>query len=271
MPQHMEALLAIDKKLKGEQNLLAILHNLNRFGWLTTSMVAAIVWPNASQAQAMARRTLQTLVERKLVIKRRLNEDADGYTLSAAGARHLQKEHHIAATSGATLPLKNVVHRACSNWYVIRGLSKGLQVWTEHEIQTGKAPVHVVAGKVADALVETEYGFIWVEVENSWKNRTERERVMKFCISHLPASGADLNMHEIAPDKFLFRVAVVGTSPDALRAIARSAKELYQAGRLTESQAADIELEYLPLMPNLTIGSSVTGNLWYDALQPTEI
>lgn len=49
-------------------------------------------------------------------------------------------------------------------------------------------------------------------------------------------------MHEIAPDKFLLGSVVVGTSPDALRAIARSAKELYQAGRLTESQAADIDL-----------------------------
>ena len=267
----MEAILALDKKIKGEQNRLAILCNLQRFGWLTCPMIAALVWPNSSQAQAMARRTLQALVERKLVLKRRLNEDADGFTLSATGARYLQKEHGIAATSGASLPLKNVVHRACSNWYVIRCLAKGQQAWTEHEIQTGKAPVHIVAGKVPDALVETEYGFIWVEVENAWKNRTERARVLEFCISHLPASGSDLNMHEISPDKFLFRIAVVGTSPDALRAIARSAKEFYQAGQLTESQAADIELEYLPLMPNLTAGASVTGSLWYDALLPSNI
>lgn len=267
----MEAFLAIDKKLKGEQNRLAILCNIHRFGWLTNPMIAALVWPDASQAQAMARRTLHDLIERKLVIQRRLNEDAEGFTLSAAGARHLQKEQGIPATSGASLPLKNVVHRACSNWYVIRSLAKGQQAWTEHEIQTGKAPLHIVAGKVPDALVETEYGFVWVEVENSWKNRTERARVLDFCISHLPASGTDLNMHEIAPEKFLFRVAVVGTSPDSLRAIARSAKELYQSGRLTESQASDIELEYLPLMQNLTADASVTGNLWYDALQPQEI
>lgn len=267
----MEAYLAIDKKIKGEHNRLAILSNLHKFGWLTCPMIAALVWPESSQAQAMARRTLHTLIEGKLILKRRLNDDVDGYTLSASGARYLQSEHGITASSGASLPLKNFVHRACSNWYVIRCLAKGQQAWTEHEIQTGKAPVHIVAGKVPDALVETEYGFIWVEVENAWKNRTERARVLEFCISHLPASGADLNMHEIAPDKFLFRVAVVSTSPDALRAIARSAKELYQSGRLTEGQAADIELEYLPLMPNLTAGASVTGNLWYDALQHSEI
>jgi len=257
--------MALDNKLKGEQNRLAILTNLHRFGWLTGHMLATLVWPTSSQGMAMTRRTLRTMLDAKLILKRPLGEGQECITLSAAGARLLTEKYGINASSGASLQLGNVLHRACSNWYVIGQMAQGLTAWTEHEIQTGHAPLHSVAGKVPDALIETGYGLIWVEVENAWKNRREREKVLHFCTQHL-SSTASQPMVELAPGQYLFRVVVVSTTSEALRAIVRTCKEAHEAGILTECQAADVELMHLPVSTNLSAGASASGSLWYDAL-----
>lgn len=173
--------MAQDKKLKGEQNKLSSLKFLHRFGWLTAPMLAALVWPNASQGLAMARRTLVGMLDAKLVLKRNLPEGLECFTLSASGARMLTEQTGIKASSGASLLLGNALHRACGNWYLIEKINLSLTVWTEHEIQSGHAPVHRVGGKVADGLVATEYGLLWVEVENAWKNRRERSKVVRQC------------------------------------------------------------------------------------------
>lgn len=177
--------MAQDKKLKGEQNKLAILEFLARFGWLTAPMLAALVWPTSAQGPAMSRRTLAGMLNAKLVLKRALPEGLDCFTLSAAGARMLTQQTGIKACSGASLLLGNVLHRACSNWYLIARINLGLTVWTEHEIQSGHAPLRSVSGKVPDALVMTDFGLLWVEVENAWKNRSEREKVVR-CLHSAP-------------------------------------------------------------------------------------
>lgn len=258
--------MAQDKKLKGEQNKLAILKFLARFGWLTAPMVSALVWPTSAQGQAMARRTLSGMLDAKLVLKRSLGEGLDCFTLSAAGARMLTEQTGIKACSGASLLLGNTLHRACGNWYLIEKINLGLTVWTEHEIQSGHAPIHRVNGKVPDGLVATEYGLLWVEVENAWKNRSEREKVVRFCTAHLPLNSLQ-HMQELAPEHYLFRVVIVGATPESLRAIARSYIDAYEAQELSESQATDIELVYQPLTPRLTSAQApVTGSLWHDVL-----
>lgn len=108
--------MTLDKRLVGEQNTLAILTFLHRFGWLTSRMISTLVWPTAKQAPAMARRTMKALADQKLVIKRALSEGGDCYTLSATGAKWLSEKEGVAAKSGASLQLGNPVHRACSNW-----------------------------------------------------------------------------------------------------------------------------------------------------------
>lgn len=259
--------MAQDKKLKGEQNKLSVLKFLARFGWLTAPMLAALVWPTSAQGQAMARRTLAGMLDAKLVLKRSLTEGLDCFTLSAAGARMLTEQTGIKACSGASLLLGNAVHRACGTWYLIEKINLGLTVWTEHEIQCGHAPLHSVGGKVADGLVATEFGLLWIEVENAWKNRRERSKVVRFSTQHLPQDSLQ-DMQEIAPGQYLFRVVIVGTTPESLRAIARSYIDAYEAQELSESQAADVELVYQPLTPRLTPAQPpVTGSLWYDALQ----
>lgn len=257
--------MAIDKRIIGERNTLAILTNLNRFGWLTSRMISVLVWPTAKQAPAMARRAVKTLADEKLILRRPLPDGGDCYTLSAAGARMLSEATGLTARSGASLPLGNTVHRACANWYVIGHILDGTTVWTEHEIQTGVAPVVSVDAKVPDALLETPFGLIWVEVENAWKNRSERSKVVRFSSRYLPVSN---RLAELAPDVYLVRVAIVGTNVDALRAMCRTFNEAFLQGDISESQAADVELVLLPVDKSLVGGVPVAGSLWYDGLLP---
>lgn len=262
--------MAQDKKLKGAQNKLAILKFLARFGWLTAPMVAALAWPESAQGQAMARRTLAGMLDAKMVLKRSLGEGLVCFTLSAAGGRMLMERTGIKAPSGASLLLGNPTHRACSNWFVIAKINSGFKVWTEHEIQSGHAPLHSVSGKVPDALVMTDFGLLWVEVENAWKNRSEREKVVRFCTAHLPLTSLH-EMQELAPEHYLFRVVIVGTTPESLRAMVRSYSDAYAAQELSESQAFDVELVYQPLTSRFTPAQApVSGSLWYDALNRTD-
>ncbi len=254
--------MSLDKRITGEQNTLAILTFLHRFGWLTSRMLAALVWPAAKQSPAMARRTVKALADQKLILKRALSEGGDCYTLSAAGARMLNEKEGIAAKSGTNLQLGNPVHRACSNWYLIARLLAGDTVWTEYEIQTGRAPVANVAGKVPDGLVDTPLGLVWVEVENAWKNRSERAAIVRHCQRCLVAGE---QMAELVPNFYLFRVAIVSTNLDALRAMHRSLVEAHAASDLTDSQAGDIELVLCPVDKSLVAGP-VQQCLLYDLL-----
>jgi hypothetical protein len=65
-------------------------------------------------------------------------------------------------------------------------MNEGTTVWTGHEIQSGRAPIVSVDGKVPDALLNRPCGLVWVEVENALKNRGERAKVVKFSSSYLP-------------------------------------------------------------------------------------
>jgi len=212
-----------DKQKIREENELNILEHLHRFGWLTTRMVSALVWPNASQGESMARRTLKRLADSKLILRRPLSSGKmEVYTLSTSGAKQLRDVLGISAISGNKLPLANPIHRACANWYLIRKLSQGFTVRTEYEIQTGRAPWGIHNGKTADGLVETELGVTWVEVENSWKNRARRETIIRFVEQGL---GDPENRIGLNGGKVLFRVAVVATNEDALRSITQTFKE----------------------------------------------
>lgn len=255
----------LDKRLIGEQNTLAILTNLHRFGWLTSRMLSALVWPTASQAPAMARRAVRSLVDDRLILRRPLPSGGDCYTLSASGARHLTEQTGIAANSGASLALGNPVHRACANWFVIHQMQQGMKVWTEHEIQTDRAPVVNVNGKVPDALLEADDGIVWVEVENAWKNRVERARIVSLACRYLPTDSA---MFELVPSRSLLRMAIVATNHDALRSICRSFADAFHSGELSESRAADVDLHLLSVSHSLVGSEPVSGNLWYDALLP---
>lgn len=255
--------MTIDKRITGEKNALEMLHYVHRFGWLTTGDLARIIWPKSKQAVAMARRTAKANLDRKLLLKRELPDGGYCYALSAAGARVLAEKMGVKATSGASLPLGNPVHRACSNSYLIHHLQQGNTVYTEFEIQTGKAPIASVSGKVPDGLVVHPEGLIWLETENAWKNRRERQRIVDFCIEYLP-TGFELK--RLASEVFLLRVAIISTNELALNDMVRSFREAKEANRITDGQLGEIEIGLLPVDKSLNSGELVTGNLFWDGI-----
>lgn len=254
-----------DKRVIGERNRTDVLTWLARFGWLTGRMVAALVWPDAAQAQAMARRMLKALTDDKLVISRSLPKGGAAYLLSAKGARLLNEQTGMAAESGNTLALGNPVHRACSNWYLIRALQQGHAVVTEHEIASERGPCRVLKGKQADGLVIADGGAcVWLECENSAKSRPERHKTVALVQDCL---GGE-NQVEIAPGLWLARLAVVATNEAALRWMAASFLDAHRSGLLRDSQVAEVDACLLPVSESLVPGDAVDGSMWWDVLVP---
>lgn len=255
----------LDKRIVGERNRTSVLTWLARFGWLSGRMVAALTWPDATQAQAMSRRMLKTLADEKLIISRPLPKGGAAYLLSARGARLLSEQTGMVAESGNALALGNPVHRACSNWYLIRAVQQGLAIVTEHEIASGRGPCRVLQGKQADGLVVAEDGACtWLECENSAKSRPERHKTVALVQNCL---GGERQV-EIAPGLWLARLAVVATNEKALRWMSASFLDAHRSGLLRESQVADIDACLLPISESLVPGDAVDGNMWWNVLVP---
>lgn len=269
LPNHLASddleVKPLDKRLLQDKNRTAVLTWLARFGWLTSRMLAALVWPDAAQSQPMARRTLKSLIDEKLVISRSMSKGGAAYLLAAKGARLLQEQTGIATQSGNTLTIGNPVHRACSNWYLIHALQRGMSIVTEHEIATERGPCRVLNSKQADGLVIAGDGAcIWVECENSQKARAERHKTVALardCIG-----GA--NQVELAPGMWLARVAIVATNEQALRWMAASFQDAHRKGELRESQVAEVDAYLLPVSESLVPGEVIEGNMWWDILVP---
>lgn len=256
---------SLDKRLVQERNRTAVLKWLARFGWLTSRMVAALVWPDAAQALAMTRRTMKALTDEKLVISRPLTKGGAAYLLSAKGARLVQEQAGVPAQSGNSLAIGNAVHRSCSNWYLIYAVQRGLAVVTEHEIATERGPCRVLKGKQADGLVIAEGGAcIWLECEHSHKSQPERHKTVALVQNCIGGSS----QVELAPGLWLARVAIVATNTQALRWMAASFQDAQRRGQLKESQLCEVEACLLPVSESLVPGEVVEGNLWRDLLLP---
>lgn len=255
----------LDKRIVGERNRTEVLTWLARFGWLTGRMVAALVWPDAAQGHAMARRILKALADDKLIISRPLPKGGAAYLLSAKGARLLTEQTGMVAESGNTLALGNPVHRACSNWYLIRAVQQGLAIVTEHEIASERGPCRVLKGKQADGLVIADDGACtWLECEHSAKSRPERHKTVALVAECL---GGERQV-EIAPGVWLTRLAVVATNEQALRWMAASFLDAHRSGLLRDSQVAEVDACLLPISESLVPGDAVDGNMWWEVLVP---
>ncbi|MBT3067337.1 hypothetical protein [Rhodoferax sp. U11-2br] len=254
----------LDKRIVGERNRLTLCRYLHRFGWLTSRMIARLVWGDASQAWPMARRTLKALQDDCMVIRRALPQGGDVYLLSAKGARFLNEREGVDAGSGQGLALGNPVHRACSNWVLIDALRNGWEVITEHEISTDRSPVRVLDGKQPDGILLGEGEAIWVECENAWKSINARKSIVTFCSRHL-----DLDkMTMITPDYPLRQVTVVATNMDALRHMAASFQQAYRDHAIREGQLQMVNVALLPISRSLVPSEQVDGNLWSDVMLP---
>jgi hypothetical protein len=256
--------LSLDKRVVQERNRLAILRWLARFGWLTSRMIAALVWPEAAQPMAMARRTLKNLVDEKFVISRPLAKGGAAYLLASKGARLLAEQCGVEAESGNALAIGTPVHRACSNWYLIGALQRGLDIVTEHEVATERGPFRALDGKVPDGLVIADGQAIWLECEHSQKSRGERLKSVSLVRRGI---GGD-TMTELAPELYLARVAIVATNYAALRWMSASFYDAHRRGEVSEGQVACVDACLLPVSESLVPGERVDGNLYWDILVP---
>jgi len=208
---------------------------------------------------------LKALADEKLIITRPLPKGGAAYLLSARGARLLSEQTGTEAESGNSLALGNPVHRACSNWFLIRAVQRGLDIVTEHEIASEQGPCRVLKGKQADGLVVGDDGAtVWLECENSAKSRPERHKTVMLVQECL---GGDRQV-EVGPGLWLARLAVVATNEQALRWMSASFLDAHRSGQLRDSQVADVDVCLLPVSESLVPGDAVEGNMWWDVLVP---
>ncbi|MFJ5445967.1 hypothetical protein ACIKP9_06965 [Methylobacillus methanolivorans] len=255
-----------DKQMIGVEQHELILKYINRFGWLTSRMIKKLVYDDSSQGLALARRALVKMIDNKLVIKRGLPNGGEAYLLGTKGAAFLRSLNiNIDAQSGARLKLGNPVHRACSNWFLIDELvDNKSSIWTEFEIQNGTCPIHQIFGKIPDGLIRSDSEVEWVEVENSWKNRMERERIVRFCADML---GCE-NYQPLSSDFYLVKMIIVCSNKESSNYLVRSFIEAFEAGVITEAVLSEVEIVFAEVSSNLMPPTSmIRANLWYDLIQ----
>ena len=141
--------------LRNELNILTCLH---RFGWLKTRQIASFVWPASADGggYSMAQRTLRRLKKARRVVAKIAPDGATVYALGRGGARYLNEFEGLDAktTTDGMRTLANYIHRTRANDIAIQAILSGRTAWTEFEVQTGKAPVRVLRGKVPDLLLD---------------------------------------------------------------------------------------------------------------------
>lgn len=256
----------IDNRILANDSEHAILKTLHRFGSTTSKMIATLHWTDAHQGEAMARRTLRRLLDKKLVLKRQ-SEGNTLWVLSAGGARLLREQYDLEASSGQSLKLAQTKHRACANWHVIFKMLKGFSVSTEHEIQSGRALWGKLDNKTADFTYDSDEGLIFGEVENSYKNRARRAEISALCRRHL--SHQDGRLTPLAGGRHFFRLEVVSTNDDALRLMQQTFTEELVTGLVRDAHLANVVFTYLPISESLSPGDGWSRELWADILLPT--
>ncbi|CAN0618007.1 conserved protein of unknown function [Burkholderia multivorans] len=192
---------AADGRIAASQNEVRVLRALNRFGWLRTKDLAALLWqpwarkpagepdmrpqvPTTS-ARQMAQRTLRRLYEARQVLRSQAPDGALIYALATAGVRRLG-QLGVPAASGKDLVRRfsaaQYRHRCIANEVAISGIVAGFRTSTEREIAMDKwlGGEFGVAGKKADVLLQGNGQVWWVEVERSRRNASDRARLHAF-------------------------------------------------------------------------------------------
>jgi len=235
-----------DGRARARESELRILRALQRFGWLRTRDLAALVWqrwrrsPETSPrlrpatftptGLRMAQRTLRRLRDRRLVLTGHGPDGSIVSSLSEGGARLLQ---HIGvpATTGKDLvrPFSAAYfrHRCIANEIAIGAIVDGFRVATEREIAQGRWVVgnEGIAGKRPDVFLR-DGGKAWaIEVERHRKNAKDYMRLISW-LDALCRSVMSQGRVLVGPELRLERVVFV-CSP---RFSAKLCRDLMDAG-----------------------------------------
>ena len=216
---------APDGRITAQQNELDTLAYIQRFGWLRSRDLAALIWPEAKtidSAMAMAQRTLKRIKDAGQILHRLAPDGATVYALSEAGVRRLGEERGIDARSGKDLirELGNYEHRCHANTFAIHRINAGQRVWTEREIQTNRAPIRAIRSKVPDGLVditspldaESTLVLAWIECERGFKKKADFDKMLRFIfniLGSLNSQGLVRNtLFCVAPDVYVKEVII---------------------------------------------------------------
>lgn len=252
--------------LDTDDKSLCTLYWLHRFRWLTSSQLARLIWPpETKQAQRMAQRILRILVNTGEVLGRRLPNGGVAYVLGESGANRLWTLGVDARLRGERdARLGAPYHRALANEIAIHGLLRGWQVWTENEIQRGKAPLRSLNGHVPDVLFERSEDYpslSWCEVENTAKSRRKLMSLMRLA-EDLVGSSDGYPIGDVYIDHFVF----VAPNEAAAKSVIRAMLAADDDAVIKEHAIQRIELWLCDFSPKLAWGGEITSYSAFELL-----
>ena len=203
-----------------------ILFWLRRFGYLTARQLGHLVYPQHSQGEAMARRTLLRLERRGLVLRHRGQLGAHGYYgITLPGARQVYDLFGLSAQSAKDVIRWPSRHRTFANDVAIGFLLSGWPtVWPEREILTNQAPFRKLGQKIPDTAASDANGYVtWVEVEASRRGGRDLQTLAAWLayVAFPPITDRQLMALDIAGDYYLDKVRLVLAVPQAQTLAAR--------------------------------------------------
>ncbi len=181
-----------NKRKQGEQNELKVLHRLAVFGWLTSWLIAILIFPRSTEksAEKMASRVADRLLKKREISKRELKNGVPFYTLTASGAKRIRDEKAVKACTGKYIRARNDVHRIVANLALIYlGLRRRLTIIPEYKIQKNKDR-YTLNNRLPDGLIFMDEQSMqmfdgtltWVEAENSDKGNDSLNRIAEQAI-----------------------------------------------------------------------------------------
>ena len=194
---------------------LTALRFVHFFGWLRIVELAKLMKPHTSSSLEAGSRIARSLINRKLVLARRLPEGSgQALVLSTAGVR-LLAEYGINATPGKNIgsavgkywiPSATWKHDLISHGLLCELFKQGYEVLPETEIRRRAG----VVAKLPDGLVRTpSKEWLWLEVEHARKSGTHMHRLTSAIIA---VSSRQIEICGVRPTRCL--IAYISESFD---------------------------------------------------------
>jgi hypothetical protein len=153
--------VAKDGRVIAAENELTCLLALSKFGHLRLSEICRAVWPATpvSCASPSAGRMLKRLVKEQAIIARINSRETNSFVLGQRGCWRLLQAG-VAVESGLDLSTTGPLfrhHCLVSRYLLERAAKDGVEVWGQHAIDRGLAPL--TRGECKDALKKIPDGF----------------------------------------------------------------------------------------------------------------
>jgi hypothetical protein len=218
------------------QNDFLALRWVHRFGWLRATELGTLMWPQNASRQVTGSRLAKSLIERQLVLERRLPEGAGrALVLATAGVR-LLAEHGVLASSGKDIgrelagywtPSQTWRHDLVAHGVLTALYQRGFEVFPEHQLRREAGRM----AKVPDGLARKGAEVLWLEVENARKTGPQMRALAEaLCVVAASEASPLLGMRPNAP-----LVAYVADATDerghALSHRARVSKAVREAAK----------------------------------------